>query len=104
MKFQSLKKPNQICSSDLDIQEKSDIIIDANDQLIERLVSIFQCISKQSFYLISCLILFKGIQLDEIEGLRKKTETELKLTTIYTTNRNINTSWNKDVFINFIYY
>lgn len=39
----------------------------------------------------------KGIQLDEIEGLRKKTETELKLTTIIPTNRNINTSWNKDV-------
>jgi hypothetical protein len=35
--------------------------------------------------------------LDEIEGLRKKTETEIKLTTIIPTNRNINTSWNKEV-------
>ena len=43
----------------------------------------------------------KGIQLDEIQGLRKKTETELKLTTtpLNATSKNINTSWNKDVYI-----
>ena len=49
---------------------------------------------------------FKGIQLDEIQGLRKKTETELKLTTtpLNATSKNINTSWNKDVKFSFIYF
>ena len=44
--------------------------------------------------------------MDEIQGLRKKTETELKLTTtpLNVTSKNINTSWNKDVniFITFL--
>jgi hypothetical protein len=45
------------------------------------------------------IILLKGIQLDEIQGLRKKTETELKLgDNLNITSRNINTSWNKDVY------
>lgn len=41
----------------------------------------------------------KGIKLDEIQGLRKKTETEMKLsvTTLNNTSRSINTSWNKEV-------
>ena len=40
LKFQCLKKPNQICSNDIEIDDKTDFIIDANDQLIERLVRI----------------------------------------------------------------
>ena len=53
------------------------MLIDSNDQIIEKL----------------------GIQLDEISGLRKKTETELKFTTtpLQATSRNISTSWNKDM-------
>ena len=78
LKQQNIKKSN-ICSSKLDDEERMDLLIDTNDQIIEKL----------------------GIQLDEIQGLRKKTETELKLTTtpLNLTSKNINTSWNKDVTI-----
>jgi len=43
--------------------------------------------------------------LDEIQGLRKKTETELKLTTtpLNATSKNINTSWNKDVGVSHLF-
>ncbi|CAF0830592.1 unnamed protein product [Brachionus calyciflorus] len=75
LKNQNVKKSN-FNSNKLDDEERIDLLIDINDQLIEKL----------------------GIQLDEIQGLRKKTETELKLssTTLNVTSRNINTSWNKD--------
>lgn len=76
MKPQNIKKSN-ICSNKLDDEERMDMLIDINDQIIERL----------------------GIQLDELQGLRKKTDTELKLSTtsLGTTSRNIGTSWNKGV-------
>ena len=43
--------------------------------------------------------------MDEIQGLRKKTETELKLTTtpLNATSKNINTSWNKDVGVSHLF-
>lgn len=76
LKQQGIKKSN-INSSRLDDEERIDMLIDSNDQIIEKL----------------------GIQLDEITGLRKKTETELKLSTtpLQATSRNISTSWNKNV-------
>lgn len=76
LKQQNIKKSN-ISSNKMDDEERMDMLVDSNDQLIEKL----------------------GIQLDEIQGLRKKTETELKFTptTLHTTSRSINTSWNKDV-------
>lgn len=76
LKQQRIKKTN-INSSKLEDDERMDLLIDSNDQMIEKL----------------------GIQLDEIQGLRKKTETELKLkeTPLQVTSRNINTSWNKDM-------
>ncbi len=76
LRQQGIKKTN-INSAKLEDDERIDMIIDSNDQIIEKL----------------------GIQLDEIQGLRKKTETELKFSTtpLQLTSRNINTSWNKDV-------
>ena len=77
-----------------------DLLIDTNDQIIEKLVK------KNKWYKFNFTHLMinrtfhkKGIQLDEIQGLRKKTETELKLTItpLNATSKNINTSWNKDV-------
>lgn len=69
-----IKKSN-LNTNKLDDDERMDLIVDSNDQLIEKL----------------------SIELDEIQGLRKKTETELKLsvTSLNQTSRNINTSWNK---------
>ncbi|RNA40935.1 exosome component 10, partial [Brachionus plicatilis] len=75
LKNQNVKKSN-FNSTKLDDEERIDLLTDINDQLIEKL----------------------GIKLDELQGLRKKTETEMKLTvtTLNATSRNINTSWNKD--------
>lgn len=58
-----------------DNEDKTRLLIDSNDQLIEKL----------------------GTQLDIIEGLRKKTEVELKISNLVPTTRNIKTSWNKDI-------
>ena len=65
-------------------------------------IAIKSCNCSGSFtFCIIYLKKIKGIQLDEIQGLRKKTETELKFTatSLNLTSRNINTSWNKDVNI-----
>jgi len=74
VKHQLGKKPNLI-NSRLDNEDKLKILIDSNDAMIENL----------------------GIQLDIIEGLRKKTDIELKISNLLPTTRNIRTSWNKDV-------
>ena len=77
-----------------------DLLVDVNDQLIEKLVGFnFKDKIHLNLNLILFNSLFKGIQLDELQGLRKKTETELKLSTtmLQTTSRNIPTSWNKNV-------
>lgn len=74
VKHQLGKKPN-IINSRLDNEDKLKILIDSNDAVIEKL----------------------GIQLDIIEGLRKKTDVELKISNLLPTTRNIKTSWNKDV-------